>query len=71
MTSTPVVLSTPTLRDCGQHYRLAYTSTTNGQPHGQGQDCERTGFSDDISNHVSVGDSVNVTFQLPPNSCGS
>jgi hypothetical protein len=74
VTGSSVVLSTPALTDCGQHYRLAFVSngsSAGGATHSSnGHDCERTGFTYDISGYVQVGDTVSVRLDLPPNDCG-
>ena len=67
--STPFSLSTPTLVNCGAHYRLAFSASgTSGTS--SGNDCKTEGFDYDISAYVHVGDTVTVTLQLPPNDCG-
>jgi hypothetical protein len=60
----PVTLSTPPLVNCGQHYRLGF-STGNGS---SGHDCKTSGFNFTPGN-IQAGDSVSVNLSLPPNSC--
>ena len=67
--STPFVLSTPTLVNCGAHYQLSFSASGNSGT-SSGHDCKMEGFDYDISAYVHVGDAVNVTLSLPPNSCG-
>jgi hypothetical protein len=61
----PVTLSTGGLVNCGQHYKLAFT-TGNGA---SGHDCKTSGFNFSPG-VIQAGDSVSVNFNLPPNSCG-
>jgi hypothetical protein len=65
-TSTPVVLSTGSLVNCGQHYQLGFTAGGGGY----GYDCKMAGFQYDISRYVQTGDLVSVYMKLPPNPCG-
>ena len=53
------------LVNCGQHYELSFSG-----PHGNGSDCEVTGFNYTISSpYVQPNDVVTVSLILPPNSC--
>lgn len=66
VTSAPATLQTAGLVNCGQHYRLAWSGSGSGTS--SGQDCQLGGFNTQINS--AVGQTVTVTLQLPPNSCG-
>jgi hypothetical protein len=64
--SLPVVISTGPLTSCGQHYRLAMTSSGGGYY----TDCEDASMSDDVSGSTAIGDMITVSLEPPPNACG-
>jgi hypothetical protein len=67
--SIPVTL-TATMPHCAQHYRLEYSGSGTSGTY-SGSDCKMDAFNVSISNgSMAVGDTINVTLQLPPNACG-
>jgi hypothetical protein len=71
VTAIPVTISVSGVPPCGKHYRLEYSGGGAKGSYNGLSACTFDGPSVTInSQFMSVGDTVSVTFQIPPNSCG-
>jgi hypothetical protein len=69
--SIPVTISVSGVPPCGKHYRLEYSGGGAKGSYNGLSACTFDGPSVTInSQFMSVGDTVSVTLQIPPNSCG-